>query len=67
MEPKICDKFGKLTIVGAPISRNGRYWPCKCDCGGEALVTLTLYRPAWTVTFARWWHQRASSMEVSNG
>jgi len=28
------------------------------------LATLTFYRPDWTVTFARWWHQRTSSLEA---
>lgn len=37
----IGSKFGKLTIVGEPVSRNGRYWPCRCDCGGEASVSVS--------------------------
>lgn len=41
MNPVIGDKFGKLTVTGDPISRNGRYWPCKCECGGEALVSIS--------------------------
>lgn len=41
MEPKIGDKFGKLTVIAPPVSRNGRYWPCKCECGGEAMVSIT--------------------------
>lgn len=31
------------------------------------LMTLTLYRPAWTVAFARWWHQRTYSKVLNNG
>lgn len=33
-------KFGKLTVVGGPTSRDGaRWWECKCDCGGTSKVS----------------------------
>lgn len=41
MEPAIGQRFGKLKVAGAPVSNNGRYWPCVCDCGGSAMVTIT--------------------------
>lgn len=41
IEPKIGDKFGKLTITDNFISRNGRYWPCSCECGGTTFVSIT--------------------------
>ena len=44
MEPKIGDRFGRLTVAGAPISKNGRYWPCSCDCGGTALIPINALR-----------------------
>lgn len=40
-DPVIGQRFGKLTITGAPVSRNGRYWPCSCDCGGSAMVNIS--------------------------
>lgn len=39
--PMIGDKFGKLTVTGDFVSKNGRYWPCLCECGGTALVSIT--------------------------
>lgn len=40
--PAIGDRFGRLTVVGDPVSNNGRYWPCECDCGGAGImVTIT--------------------------
>lgn len=41
MDPFIGERFGRLTVIGAPISNNGRYWPCKCDCGNELRVSIT--------------------------
>ena len=43
--PAIGDRFGRLCVTGAPISRNGRYWPCKCDCGAEnVMASITTLR-----------------------
>jgi hypothetical protein len=44
MNPEIGDRFGKLTVTGGPVSRNGRYWPCKCDCGGDVWASITSLR-----------------------
>lgn len=41
MEPQIGDKFGKLTVIKEPFSKNGRYWPCLCDCGETLNVNIT--------------------------
>jgi len=35
------DRFGRLTVVGNFVSRNGRYWPCVCECGGRTFVSIT--------------------------
>jgi hypothetical protein len=32
------DRFGRLVVVAPPIRRNGMEgFPCRCDCGGEAI------------------------------
>lgn len=40
-EPKVGDRYGYLTVIGDYISRNGRLWPCRCDCGKEVMSTIT--------------------------
>lgn len=45
MDPQIGDKFGKWTVVGerAP-HKNGKRFPCRCECGMEKPVWLNALR-----------------------
>lgn len=45
LNPAIGDRFGKLVVTGAPVSRNGRYWPCKCDCGNDDGIFVSITSP----------------------
>ena len=41
---KIGDKFGRLTVVGDCIKKNGvRFYPCKCDCGNLTILYKSVY------------------------
>jgi hypothetical protein len=41
----IGQRFGKLTVFGmGETTKSGRMWHCKCDCGGESIVSATNLR-----------------------
>lgn len=42
---KIGEKKGKLTIIRlSKVTNTGKYWLCKCDCGGEKEITTSNFR-----------------------
>lgn len=37
-------RFGRLVVVSFSHSKNGTYWKCRCDCGGESVVRAAALR-----------------------
>jgi hypothetical protein len=62
------DKFGKLTIVGEPISMNWiLYYPCKCECGGEKHIRSQALREGRTISCGCHQKKRASEASKKHG
>lgn len=43
-------KFGMLTVMERVFINNRTHWKCKCDCGGEKVVTPTNLKKGYTKT-----------------